>query len=170
VKVVKWSRTGTQLWDQSPSCSTEVVFDEILQKFTSLEWVPYFDEASPSLRQILENPIFLQNIVPGTISLPTDPTLAVAQIRRASGEQSVSVLREEINRWRSFQRLYQNSGWGTDRYDPVKLENTRREWFGRLKELDRQGRLARRMSGSQREELRVAREAFWTDSAGAKAV
>jgi hypothetical protein len=103
--------------------------------------------------------------------LPTDQTLAVAQIRRDLGEQSVLfILREEINRWRLLQMLYRNSGWGTERYNPEQFGDTRREWFGKLKELDKQRRLARRRSGARREELRVAREAFWFEKAGTNAV
>ncbi|KAI8933460.1 hypothetical protein NX059_010074 [Plenodomus lindquistii] len=168
--IIEWSRLGTHLWDQGSGRPADAVFVEILQKFTSLDWVPFFDESSPGTRQILDNPIYLQNMVPGAAPLPTDPTLAVAQIRRDSGEQSASVLREQINRWRSVQRLYQASSWGTEGYDPEEFAKMRREWFTRLKQLDRQGRLARRMTGTQREDFRVAKEAFWAVSAGANAV
>jgi hypothetical protein len=121
------------MWDQAPSRSVEEVFGEILGKFNSLEWVLYFDEASPNSRRILENPICLQNMVAGGIRLPRDPALAVAQVRRNESEHVVSKLREAINRWRSLQMLYRQTGWGTERYDSREFEILRREWLGKLK-------------------------------------
>jgi hypothetical protein len=109
-------------------------------------------------------------MVPGAIQLPADALTAVAKVRHELGEQESSVLRGCINRWRSIQRLYHHCGWFTENYDAQEFQLRRAEWFRRLKELDRQGRLARRMSEIQREELRKARDAFWIESAGANAV
>ena len=86
------------MWDQAPSRPAGEVFGEILGKFKNLEWVPLFDEAFPDSRRILENPICLQNIMFGGIRLPTDPVLAMVQIRRDASEQVVATFREEINR------------------------------------------------------------------------
>ena len=158
------------MWDRAPSRPAEEVLGEILGKFNSLDWVPHFDESSPGSRRILENPICLQNIVFGGIHLPTDPALAMAQVRRDGTEQVVATLREAINRWRALQVLYRTAGWGTERYVPEELEALRREWLGRLEQFERQGRLARRMSAAQSEEIRLAKEVFLAESAGVNAV
>lgn len=102
--------------------------------------------------------------------MPTDPTSAMVRVRCDGNEKVVSSLREAINRWRSLQILYQKSGWGTEQYNPERFESLRREWLGRLKHFDQQGRLARRRSASQSEQIRLEREAFMADSAGANAV
>ena len=158
------------MWDQTPSRPAGEVFDEILGKFTNLEWVPLFDEASPDSRRILENPICLQNIMFGGIRLPTDPVLAMVQIRRDASEQVVATFREEINRWRALQVLYRRAGWGTERYDSGEFEVLRREWLRRLEQFDRQARLARRRSAAESEAVRLAKEAFLVEGAGADAV
>ncbi|CAO2655642.1 Nn.00g044450.m01.CDS01 [Neocucurbitaria sp. VM-36] len=168
--IIEWNRTGTKLWDESPSRSADVILAEIVENFTNLEWVPYFDDTTPRSREIIENPICFQNVLPGGIRLPLDPALAIDQLRRELGEQSVPALREGINRWRSLQKLYEDCGWGTESYDGEEFGRRRRDWFEKLKELEKQGRLARRMAQAQREELKVAREAFWAESAGANAV
>jgi hypothetical protein len=168
--ILEWSRTSKQLWNKAPSRPAEVVLAQIVQKFTSLDWVPYFDESSPNSRGIIENPICFRNSVSGTVQLPLEAELAITQLRRESTEQNVSALRVEINRWRSLQKLYQDCGWNTSGYDATELEERRRQWFGRLKELERQCRVARCISEAEREELTMARERSWINSAGANAI
>lgn len=142
----------------------------MLEKFTSLEWVPYFDNTSPRSRKIIENPISFQNIMPGGFGLPLNATRAIAQVRRDSGEQAASVLREGVNRWRSLQILYEDCRWGTESYDSEEFERRRSELFEKTKKLEKQGRLARRMADAEREELYFEREMFWAVRAGADAV
>ena len=69
-------------------------------------------------------------------------------------------LRERINRWRWFQKLYQDCAWHTEWCNGEEFERRWRKWVEKLKEMEKQGRLARRMSEAQREDLRVAREAI----------
>jgi hypothetical protein len=94
----------------------------------------------------------------------------MAQVRLDGSEKVVATLREAVNRWRSLQVLYRKAGWGTERYDPGEFEMLRREWLGSLEQFERQGRLARRRSAAQSEEVRLAKEAFLTESAGENAV
>jgi hypothetical protein len=143
---------------------------EIVERFTSLDWVPFFDNTTSHSYKIIENPIHFQNIFPGGIRLPLEPTLAIAQLRRELGEQSVLALREDINRWRSLQKLYQDCGWGTEGYDGEEFESRRREWSVELMELEKQSRLAQFTSEAQREDIRVIRGAFWAVKAGPSAV
>lgn len=158
------------MWDRAPSRPAEEVLGEILGKFNSLDWVPHFDESSPGSRRILENPICLQNTVFGGVCLRTDPALDMSQVIRDGSEKVVATLREAVNRWRSLQVLYRKAGWGTDRYVPEEFEALRREWLGRLEQFERQGRLARRRSAAQSEEIRLAKEVFLAESAGVNAV
>lgn len=99
-----------------------------------------------------------------------DPTLAIDKVRRELGEPSVLALRKGINRWRSVQKLYQDCGWGTERYDGEELERRAREWFGKWEDLEKQSRFARGGTAAQMEDIRETMEAFMAESAGANAV
>ena len=167
-RITEWTHTSAKLWDESPSLSTETALAGIVAKLTTLEWVPYFNSTKPKSREILENPLIFQNIVPGGMQLPTDPRSAIEQLQ--SSGQNVSTLRDSVNRWRSFQKLYQDCGWGIDTFDGGEFERRRQEWCARLDDLDRQKRIARRMSEAQREALRLATERFWAESADSNGV
>jgi hypothetical protein len=109
--------------------------------------------------------------------LPLEPRLAIEQLRLELGEQSVSGWREPINRWKSMQKLYEDCGWGTEKYDGEELVKRREEMFKRLSEVERRTHGARRRVlahggdvEAARREMTVARESFWAEYAGANAV
>jgi hypothetical protein len=126
--------------------------------------------------QILENPIRYMYIRLKDLQLPSDPASAIVQLRLEYGEQAVSGWKWLINRWRTFQSLYQDCGWGTEKYDGEEFERRRLDLFERMKWMEQQTRIsrfaARENSGNAkaREAVAVERELFWAEHAGVNAV
>jgi hypothetical protein len=154
----------------------------MVELLTNLEWVPSIDVNSkinskmPPSNQIIENPIRYMYVRLKTLQLPFDPALAIVQLRLKYGERAVSGWKQMINRWRTFQNLYQDCGWGTERYDGEEFERRRKELFERMKWVEQRTRMSRLVV---RENLGIAKatetiatekELFWAEHAGANAV
>jgi hypothetical protein len=154
----------------------------MVELLTNLEWVPFIDVncvtncKMPPSNRILENPISYMYTRLKDLQLPSDPALAIVQLRLEYGEQAVSGWKLLINRWRTFQNLYQDCGWGTERYDGEEFERRRLELSERMKWVDEQTRISRLVARAHlghvkaREARAVERELFWAEHAGANAV
>jgi len=118
------------------------VLDEIIAKFQSLEWVPYYDPSEdddpchPPSRKILEDPIIMQNLFPGGIRHPTDTNAAIQHLRQQHGPDGADRLRRDINRLRAWQKIYRDCGWGSGTFDGEAFELKRADFIEALEELD----------------------------------
>jgi len=118
------------------------VLDEIIAKFQNLEWVPYYDPSEdddpchPPSRKILEDPIVMQNLFPGGIRLPTETIAAIQYMRQHHGSDGADGWRRRINRFRAWQKIYQDCGWGSAVFDIEAFELKRSKLIEALEELD----------------------------------
>ena len=118
------------------------MLDEIIAKFQSLEWVPYYDPSEdddpshPPARKVLEDPIIMQNLFPGGIRLPTETTAAIQYMRQHHGSDGADGWRRRINRFRVWQKIYQDCGWSSVAFDGEAFELSRAEFIEALEELD----------------------------------
>ncbi|KAI4921666.1 hypothetical protein J4E90_000092 [Alternaria incomplexa] len=142
--IIEWSSVGPDRneWEKASRRPAETVLDEIIAKFQSLEWVPYYDPredddpSHPPARKILEDPIIMQNLFPGGIRLPTDTTAAIQHLRQQNGPDGADWLRRYINRVRAWQKIYLDCGWGSGAFDGEAFELKRAEFIEALEELD----------------------------------
>ncbi|KAI4656221.1 hypothetical protein J4E93_000940 [Alternaria ventricosa] len=142
--IIEWSSVGPDRneWEKAPRRPAETVLDEIVAKFQSLEWVPYYDPSEdddpshPPARKILEDPIIMQNLFPGGIRLPTETTAAIQYMRQHHGSDGADGWRRRINRFRAWQKIYQDCGWGSAVFDIEAFELERSKLIEALEELD----------------------------------
>lgn len=176
--IIEWTRIGDVLWDESPSRPAEIVLQELVARFESLEWVPYFDadndRKEPPARQIVQDPIVTQNKFPGGIRLPLDPAAAIQHLGQELGQESVNSLQHSINRWRVLQKLYRESGWGTKMFDGDAFERKRADFIKALRKLENIQRRARYQLPAQQQMnadgLSTQSVEFWEQWAGENVV
>ena len=138
---MEWSSVGPDRneWEKAPRRPAENVLDEIISKFQSLEWVPYYDphdDHDPPARKILEDPIVMQNLFPGGIRLPTETTAAIQYMRQHHGSDGADGWRRRINRFRAWQKIYRDYGWGSGAFDGEAFELKRADFIVALEELE----------------------------------
>lgn len=130
--IIEWTFVGLKSWNEYPSRPCKVVLSEIVRKYESLEWVPWFDPDDDDdipHRKMIENPLIVWSVRPGFLKLPSDdPSAAVQLVRSRFGQEASDNVREQINRWKAFQKLFRDSGWGSessfngDDFDRKRLE------------------------------------------------
>jgi hypothetical protein len=172
--IMEWCHLNQKRWQDCPRQPCGHFFSKVLEKFQTLEYVPFFDPddgAEVPIRKIKENPIVFQNIWPGGIRLPTDPQAAVQQCgERRDGR---GVIRRNINEWRALQKLYRDAGWESE-FNGELFDDRRRKLLQTMNELQGQSTGWSRIPPHRRtEEQRIAEqefrqrwEAFWAESAG----
>ncbi|CAI6336705.1 unnamed protein product [Periconia digitata] len=187
-EIIEWSRIGGKLWDESPNKPAEVVLSGIVSSFKNLAWVPHISSLdqvgdTPRMREILENPVLVGNMLPGFIRLSEDPAQAIQELDGPYQTQ----MRMRVNRWKAIQKLYRDCRWGTDGFDGEEFGRIRAEWLREEREgkqLARQSRVARLMANQwgfdisernrkQNGQIAPDREwemTFWTEKAGVDAV
>ena len=126
-------------------------------------------------RVIIENRISFQNVMTEGRRLPTNPEEAIEELMLDSGVENAFLvaLKQDINRWRAFQNLYVDCGWGTDDYDSEKFKKRRGDWWTEYADIGDQVELkSHDFSGMEKREAEIAerRARFWFEKAGAKAV
>jgi hypothetical protein len=173
---------GKKYWDEIPSRSAETVLSEMVVKLQTLEWVPLYNpsqegDSDPPAREIIENPLIFQNIWPGGIRMPVEPTEAIASLRQTSDENVLNDMRQQINRWRALQKLYRDCGWGSESFDGEAFEVKRVDWIRVQDVLGREREEYMFSPVHQTDQHQLLRQqvedrwhTFWTESAGEYAV
>lgn len=158
----------------------------MLERLTALDWVPSVspadDDEEPPRRELVDNPLILQNAFPGGLRFadPTDFAAAVEQVRAASvaggrdPEVDVVAFREQVNRWRALQKLYRDCGWPREGFRGDELRARMGEWVRRAEEVRYElYAVLGGGAGPTTEETRARREhvtrnweAFWAEAAG----
>jgi hypothetical protein len=143
--IIEWPSIGPAQdeWEKASRRPAETVLDEMMAKFQSLEWVPYRDSREkdggldPPAREIMDDPIVMQNLFPGGIRLPPDTTAAIQSMRQQNGPDGADELRRSINRLRAWQKIYRDCGWGSGNLDGEAFERKRVHYVEALDDLER---------------------------------
>ena len=158
--IIEWCSVGSGLdeWESAPSRPAEKVLDEIIEKFESLEWIPFFDvddSEEPPSRTIIEDPVlFLRKHgeVLGFIRPLFDSSAAIQDMNASHHEDVGDDLRRRINHWRAFQKMYRDCGWGGGRFDGEAFERKRLGFtrpFNELESAEQDAQRQRRRPNAQ---------------------
>ncbi|KAF7115375.1 hypothetical protein CNMCM5793_002191 [Aspergillus hiratsukae] len=176
--IIEWCELDTEPWADRPRRHSEVFFSEILHRFQTLEYVPFYnpnDWAAVPKRRIEDHAFIFQNMFPGGIRLPMDEKTAIQHL--SDQPETKDHIRQRLNYWRALQKLYRDAGWG-EVFDGESFRVKWREWLKRatdmrFKESEWNSQPIQGLSSQQqrnREEFRRQWEAFWIESAGENAV
>jgi hypothetical protein len=117
----------------------------MIAKFQGLEWIPSYNPREedqgqdPPSRTIIEDPVvFLHTFgsVLGFVRAPFASSAAIQEMNATYHPDVGDDLRRRINRWRSWQKMYRDCGWGGVRFDGDAFERKRSEFVRVLDELE----------------------------------
>ncbi|KAH8205524.1 hypothetical protein TruAng_000230 [Truncatella angustata] len=169
--ITEWKPVYNRLWQDVPSRPAEAVISEMIGRFETLEWVPYYvptdgGDDEPCTREVVENPL-IHETRPwegGQILRLNDIQAALAIVKTEIGQRAVVSISQRLNRYIALRRLYRTYGRGSqDDFDGNGFESKRLKLLTFVERLENDKIVM--MEGAEQ-----AWQAFWAKQAGDQAV